>query len=450
MPTEDIKMANDFLSPFDIAQKIHPQVQKLIRRIVPPQIVPVARRDDIAGPLSHSMINVLHLLDLRLRALNKPLFANILGKNDTEKKMKSLFFQALYIPTARMNPAYRISTLTGFELYVLQTTSTQYLDFTGNKKIISAAPHLANTTEALPTIIFAGPPIRLSDTYSLVFLSLESSATNRILIDGKTIDVTKGQTLSSTNTRHLLTRQITDILTGKVDPDPYLTQFNQMCNDVAELIESRLIPVIIKGPLTSSLVLANSTPGVSFSLIDIANYSRILFQGSKVAMNSATGSGHNTLAHSTGDAVDISLAPFYAVTGYILREDPANLPHVFDRNYRASGLHQQLQTKNINVWIPKSTQNERDVVTAIPTNTQYAQSKVSMPLIHIPLNIQPIPGDTSATNVQLLFTQLFAEIGYPAFYSDIMSDLPSKDQVWHHIESQMPTQLSTQFVGSTQ
>jgi hypothetical protein len=91
----------------------------------------------------------------------------------------------------------------------------------------------------------------------------------------------------------------------------------QMKTEVVSVFpESIFLPIVIKGPLDSNFIVPKVVPGVPFTLIDIADMSPVLLPGNTSVEKKRKLSADE---HAQGRAVDITLSPFYAMTGLALK-----------------------------------------------------------------------------------------------------------------------------------
>lgn len=149
---------------------------------------------------------------------------------------------------------------------------------------------------------------------------------------------------------------------------------NQMSSEgLGSVPHAIFLPVVIQSPIPTSIM--NFTlPGYPFSLMDIAAMSPTYFYGGGPFVPK---SGVRGDQHARGMAVDVTLAPYYARTGWVLREDT---PHPFLSNttthavppmslaigglemqFGSQRLHSGDKTGSIVLSIEKEALSEKDV-----------------------------------------------------------------------------------------
>lgn len=96
------------------------------------RVVPVIRVKDIQGPITSELVETLHLIDLRIRALN--LFFPIRAEGGNLEKrserqgsiaLRGDILQPVFLPNEKLNPLYYLRSLEGMRITILDPTKNR-------------------------------------------------------------------------------------------------------------------------------------------------------------------------------------------------------------------------------------------------------------------------------------------------------------------------------------
>jgi hypothetical protein len=312
--------------------------------------------DGKGAALTSDLMWTLHLIDARLRTYNYALYRNNPRFGVPRPDIRaSKFFQSLYIPSVAVNPWYYLNNPTGLNLQVIDPNSGQTTDI----------GQVTQTTIGRPDDLrvgFYGSPIDIDADYTFCIMSLNDvSIRNPGLVQRfssvlfpvpttvfslmsnlggpPSSKVTLSGLGSSFSGDMFRASEITkgnhpDVIENAINANAGLTPnqktklieqaklATKQLNEFVDVPTDKIfLPVIIKGPLNSDIVVDKTFAGYPFTLMDIADISPRLFTG-----NAAVSSDRRAMQeeHALGRAVDIVLASFYAKTGLALRD---GVPH---------------------------------------------------------------------------------------------------------------------------
>jgi hypothetical protein len=151
-------------------------------------------------------------------------------------------------------------------------------------------------------------------------------------------------------------------------------------------VQPNFLPVVFRKAIDANQLLKNYNPGIPFSVYDISILGKAMgidFLGATRSIDA--NSGDDALAHAHGDAVDISLLPYYIKTGIVMNNPDGlvlgttvNKP-VSPFPYDVDPEVTYLTTSEQPYTIPRTTEAPTNVPAASPVLTHAVTPITAMP-----------------------------------------------------------------------
>lgn len=409
--------------------------------------VPVMRVEDINGNVEQKIIQQLNLLDLRIRPLNEALTQGLvhLTFSPIFEKNKNQVFKAIYIPNNTMNPTYKIKQLrnsateTAFSMYILNPTKNIEPEKPINALNITKYDFdpFEGAGQAIVNADFSikeGPPVHL-ETNIASFAMLLASQPGTLTINDEPINMTRSNAFSEAG-KEKVKSQIDNMQGISSDVKTRLkNEFEQAVNKIGVVEDDVLLPVVFMGQIDSNVVIDNTVAGIDMSLLDIGVFSRKIIPGSNVAVQ---GLSEEKSSHANGNSIDFTLTPYYAMTGYVLKD---HSPYILSPEYdprKGGALHGSVSgitsNQNIKVKTGKKIARRTAVNRSIITIEEPEEKNLFDVRIPISKKDSPTTKASSDADIEAIFNDLLSEGG--ANFTINVDDLPLNDRFWYHIEAE--------------
>jgi hypothetical protein len=439
------------------------------------------------GGLNHALVRALHILDLRIRGLNRSILyppslsnANLQGYSIRHYLEPRLVLKGNYIPNFLINAFYYLRGLVDPDINLTILPPVQ------NYSINMGAVERDSGIGACTKIRIIGDPIISKRDDSVDFVVLKFTEYKKggtqlqsIVINNNPLPLWAGGGVASEyaclqykifgkdanyesgtlyTVQQIVNEKGDDVripLKNQINRFPQKDKIIKQAKRVVEILSkyfkddqtASYLPVIINGPVSSDTIMNLGYPGIPLTLLDIAYFSHIPFTGATPSDNL---SKHKLNVHALGKAIDISLAPYYAKTGMsLIQKDP----YLLSGDFSHHSYGNLIVDEKINIKLRTKLSSSSDE--SIPSNIQYvrAQDFIEMNIVNvdgikyrngrliseIKLNIEKI--EDSQNKVEEVFDLLFTtptEEGVkpvsPEFKYDALNDLIQDDRYWYHMQ----------------
>ena len=392
-------------------------------------VLPVVQVESINGGINQGMVQTIHLMDIRLRALNEALFRPFFSSDFRFYRAKKNVFKALFLPNERVNGEYRIanfrngSTGNAFRMYILQPIKNSRPDEAIDAKAIREVSGLGTKFRIV------SKPIDLRSSYSFAMLRADGEDTFRI--NGNVIPMFRGNVFREDG-KSRTNRQIDNISEIPIDVRSTIkAEFEDAAKRATSIPEEVMLPVIFVGPIASDTVIDNTEPGLTMTMLDLAQF--VNLPGSNVTIQSNI--SNEKEKHSNMTAIDMSLVPWYGATGYVLKDTPQ--PYILSRDYDPrTGGHPHGNASSLSasqkVFITSGQTKEN-----LEFSRSVTGSQANLNLFDVKLTLKKkdepqIKASSDAAIKAALNAQLAAA---GAGFEFNVDDLPQNDRFWYHLEA---------------
>ena len=409
------------------------------------------------------MVDSLHLLDLRIRPFNMYVagttdgtFSGV-GWSAVMHEDRGKIFKPIYIPTYRLNPYYYLYRLMTCAMYIVPPTSPLTVT---DINLVTKDYHTDPTGLAKPQYaISGGDPVLMDATNAKKFHfviwrigdyeSEGKTPVEKVLLGSDTNEYSgplyEGREIETANSKGIFAQAIDSISVSRLGGEAEVTRIKgELANAVKSIggdtggrwylpTITRMVPHEYETDNLMGYVHA----GIPMSLADMLALGGRNFPGGITEVDA--NSGPKAREHADGKAVDVSLAPYYAMTGIVLKP---HSPYILSPKFNVLAPNDSEQNrpfndipylKNAYNWTVISLggkQPDGDVLTNGITidNQEYeANTKV----LNIPLNgLGRIPG----TSTQSIFDDAFSEMGTSLRF-DVKSLNDLDTQEWWHFKA---------------
>ena len=339
------------------------------------RVVPVIGVPDVEGSITRDLVAALHLMDLRIRSLNLIFPVRDSGLlleakaaanwgEDNINQTRDGILQAIFIPNQPLNNNYYLRSLEGMTMTFLDPTSSK-IQGSGSKGIIGEDPQ--SLVESARTVLDWGSEpihqyrIAIGRPHRLVQPDRESNpiSVNLVLMQITSIDkpskiINEFRLIKGVNSEDVTFVESSVVLKynnidtsfslfslpGLRDGDAdiqnqiktnfaadeqtrLLAQWKEILSQInnEEVGDRTYLPVVISDfaggeSAATDFVLKFASIGFSISLLDLGVFYK-KYSGSDVDVTG--GSSKMAQEHARGDAFDLSLVPYYAISGMILK-----------------------------------------------------------------------------------------------------------------------------------
>lgn len=297
--------------------------------------LPVIQQAAVEGGVSQSLIQTTHLMDLRIRSLNEALFTDRGFGEVSQFERKSGIFDVLFMPNDKVNSEYRITnfrhpkTQRSFKVIFLQVDKVIQPFLPIDATVLKSADDLKNIASFQIT---ESASVKVSQPYSFAMLKADIPfsifGSNRFFqVNGETVKLASGTQFQERDIARV-TKQIESLGLSPDDESRLITEFSTAARKVKVTLPGSqvLLPVIFVGDQDHRAVVQNTSTGTAFTLLEIAHASTKKFPGGR----GLSPVGPESTAHRNGDAIDLTVVPWYGVTGYTLR---AHSPYLLSDAY---------------------------------------------------------------------------------------------------------------------
>ena len=335
--------------------------------------VPVILKSDVGninggnGALTRDLVWCLSVIDLRIRTLGAPLLRNMHKRlnnakyNQLESKIDIPYWDAMYIPSISVNPRYswmnlrRISDnassdapeVGGVSLDVFAAPSKIIslgrvkkllwgngglpvkIQFIGNTIVTSQPSGKHFVILWIDDAEIADPPSGFFDLAKNIFLGRGTPSGKVAIIGEKSADFGAHDDFrvlfdqASLRSTEAIAQMKSAIEGGGYDDkDQLLAEVDFACDALKAFdgyTANAFLPVIINSDIAPNIITANAFTGYPFTLMDVAHLSSIYFTGNLAHPKDKK---VDTEDHANGNAIDLSVVPFYVHTGLKLKETP--------------------------------------------------------------------------------------------------------------------------------
>lgn len=416
----------------------------LVPNVSPHDRIAVIKPDNCSDGLQKELIRALGLVDIRLRALNRVVFAETARISVDEPQpltdlgvsVKQSLFKIVYVPTEKTNAFYRLAGLNGLRMTLV--------------KVVDPANSIAAQTmdktlfplgsDELPSLlhedfsIASGSPFRIDDPLPH-FAVLRFSPQNPS--HTTSFGVTAAQLKLDANIQ-IVRGFVSGVTSGQIDPATVTQVISELPNPVDS--STLFLPVVFHTPYNSDTIIKNVDPGVPLSFFDTAHelFSTFRFPG-VIDVTDPTKASDEAMAHKQGKGIDVSLFPWFARTGMVLK---SHSPYILNQDYAAFAggaplTHAQLYDGRLlsHIRVSMPVVDSPDTISFTPTGRPTGES-ITFKLEEVPVTFRSFPKNSpeDATLAKNAFQALLQAVGLETVF-DVDTDLNTNDKFFYHLET---------------
>jgi hypothetical protein len=424
------------------------------------KLTAVIRVEDCSDGLKAPLIDSLCAIDMRLRATNRAILAckNRISKASIatqEMNVKNRLLKPIYLPTETINPFYRLAGLDGLSMKLIDPHAPDLSPPEGvvNSGMFLGNNHLITTSDFS---LASGDPVRLDKSaYSFVILKIHPEIhSGQSMLPDMTASANQ---LKNGTTKSAIVAYVSAVTSHTVSS----TVVNNAINNLPAGDDRVYLPVLFHGSYANELAsfVAVIDPGIPLTIYDAAGMPASIyekfstFRFPAVATVEPNAPTEKAIKHSSGEAIDITLFPWYARTGLILHKhdfpkagyilgpdyicyDQLNPEHPHDRLYSMFFKRPVMVKRRI----PTKPQAEGTIAVGAPTSkTQFQGSEVTeitktlLEVCHdLAFRISKKDSDNQKDVAQKTFENMIKAIGIEEYFK--FTDLNPEDQVFYHLE----------------